>query len=134
MLARLCGQLGYPSSGEAVARRLGNLAGRSDHFVLVAAAGDEPIGWVHAFVAHRLESGPFVEVGGMVVSQPHRGRGVGTALLARAERWARRQGVKIIRLRSNVVRERTHEFYADKGYAKTKTSFLFEKELRRDAG
>lgn len=129
-LARLCGQLGYPSSAEAVARRLGELAGRSDHFVLVAVdEGEKPVGWVHAFVARRVESDTFVEVGGMVVSQSHRGQGIGTELLARAEQWAEGQGVGIVRLRSNVVRERAHVFYADRGYERTKTSFVFQKNL-----
>jgi hypothetical protein len=34
------------------------------------------VGWIHAFVAHGIESDAFAEIGGMVVSQKHRGIGI----------------------------------------------------------
>ena len=130
-LGELCVELGYPSSGEAVARRLNDFLGHDDHLVLVAInADDKPIGWIHAVVAHRIESDAFVELGGLVVSESQRGRGIGTALLAKAEQWARKRGAKVIRVRSNVVRERAQVFYLETGYKQTKTTHVFQKNLR----
>lgn len=129
-MAELCRELGYPSSGVAVAARLARFAGQEDHVVVVAAddAG-EPVGWIHAFVAHRVESDPFVELGGMVVAEVHRGQGIGKRLLHEVEEWAKARQVKTIRVRSNVVRERAHRFYIRAGYRSSKTSHVFQKSL-----
>lgn len=129
-LSELCGELGYPSSTKAVVGRLRDLAGRDDHFLLVAAdADDQPVGWVHAFIHHLMAADSFAQVGGMVVKESCRGCNIGTTLLARAEQWARKKGSKEIRLRSNIVREQTHGFYISRGYAIVKTSHLFQKKL-----
>jgi GNAT superfamily N-acetyltransferase len=130
-LADLCGELGYPSSAQDVADRLQRFVDRQDHLVLVAVDdSDEPVGWIHAFVAYRVESDPFVEIGGMVVAEDFRGVGIGSQLLDKAEEWARSQQVTAIRVRSNVVRERAHRFYLRAGYSQTKTSQVFQKPLR----
>ena len=69
-LAELAGQLGYPALPEQIARRLAALGDSQADFVLVAADGaGRPIGWVHAFMALRLESDAFGELGGMVVAE-----------------------------------------------------------------
>lgn len=129
-LTELCGQLGYPAVPEEVARRLTALSGRPDHAVLVAVdEADRPVAWVHVGEVHRLESGPFAEVGGLVVDEPVRGSGIGGRLMAEAEAWARERGVLVLRVRSNVTRTRTHEFYARLGYSRRKTSHVFEKSL-----
>jgi GNAT superfamily N-acetyltransferase len=129
-IAGLCGELGYPSSTTQVAARLSQIAGRDDHLVLVAVnEADDPVGWVHACVVRRVESDPFVELGGMVVSGPHRGRGIGAQLLGMSEEWARSRGAVAVRVRSNVVRERAHGFYMRAGYEHLKTSHVFVKRL-----
>ena len=131
-LAVLCGELGYPSSAQEIIERLSHFLDREDHFVLVATDNsDTPVGWIHAFVAHRVETDAFAEIGGMVVSEEHRGTGIGKQLLGKAEEWARSQKVRAIRVRSNVVRERAHDFYERAGYKQTKTSHVFQKPLQR---
>ena len=130
-LAVLCGELGYPSSAQEIVERLSHFLGREDHFVLVATDNsDTPVGWIHAFVAHRVETDAFAEIGGMVVSEKHRGTGIGTQLLGKAEEWARSQEVRAIRVRSNVARQRAHDFYKRAGYKQTKTSHVFQKPLQ----
>jgi len=129
-LAELCRELGYPSSTTEVAERLSHMVDHDDHFVLVAANDvDEPVGWVHAYVARRVESDVFVELGGMVVSGARRGAGIGSQLLREAEDWARSRHAAAMRVRSNVVRERAHQFYIRAGYAHSKTSHVFVKRL-----
>ncbi len=129
-LAKLCGEMGYPSSASEVAARLLTLADQDDHWLLVATdVQDKPIGWVHAHLSYRLVVEVFAELGGLVVSEAHRGQGIGERLLAEAESWAKDLGVSIFRVRSNAVRERAHQFYLRAGYEQFKTSFVFEKAL-----
>lgn len=129
-LAILCGELGYPSSASDVAERLSHFAHHNDHLVLIATDDkNQPIAWVHAFVAHRVESDRFVELGGMVVSESHRDTGIGGQLLVKAEEWATAQGAQAVRVRSHIARERAHQFYLRAGYEHSKTSHLFQKTL-----
>jgi len=46
-----------------------------------------------------------------------------------AEQWARVHGFALMRVRSNVVRERAHRFYEREGYARVKTQAVFRKAL-----
>jgi GNAT superfamily N-acetyltransferase len=130
-LAVLCGELGYPSSAKEIVERLSHFLDREEHFVLVATNdSDTPVGWIHAFIAYRVETNTFAEIGGMVVSEYHRGTGIGTELLKMAEEWARSHKVRVIRVRSNIVRERAHVFYERAGYLQSKTSHIFQKPLQ----
>jgi GNAT superfamily N-acetyltransferase len=132
-LADLSGELGYPAAGAAVAQRLAVLLDRGDHAVLVAEGAEGSVlGWVHVFVTHRLESPSFAELGGLVVSEGVRGRGIGRDLVVAAERWARGRGLTAIRVRSNVVREEAHAFYRRMGYETLKEQAVFRKILGSD--
>ena len=44
-----------------------------------------------------------------------------------AEAWAVAQGLGKVRVRCNVVRERTHRFYEREGFVVTKTQKIFDK-------
>ena len=129
-IAHLAGQLGYPASATQMENRLGNLLGVAGNAVFVAEGGDGDIlGWTHVFVSHRLTSGPVAELGGLVVEELSRSARVGTALMEAAEAWARDQGCATLRVRSNVVRRRAHEFYHRLGYSRTKRQSVLEKPL-----
>ena len=139
-VADLCTQLGYPSTGSDVAPRFRAIAALADHAVFVAeddarVVGDElapppVIGWVHVCAGMLvLESDPWAEIGGLVVDERVRGRGVGDQLLAAAEAWAREEGYAQVRLRSNVIREAAHDFYRRRGYQVFKTQLNFRKAL-----
>jgi GNAT superfamily N-acetyltransferase len=129
--AELAGQLGYPTTAAQVGERLRRAAGQPDAALLVAeAAAGRVVGWAHAFGVYLLESEPYAELGGLVVDERERGRGVGRALLAAVEGWAREGGFASVRLRSNVVRERAHAFYERLGYERVKTQHCFRRELR----
>jgi len=129
-LAELCAELGYPAEEAEIASRLLALAKRDDHAVLVAAdEQDIPIAWVHVHLSHRIMADAFAELGGIVVSEEHRGKGIGEQLLAEAERWGIKQGVDFFRVRSNAERKRAHPFYLRAGYRLSKTSYVFDKSL-----
>jgi GNAT superfamily N-acetyltransferase len=60
-------------------------------------------------------------------AQAQRSGGVGAALVAAAEEWARVKSCARLRVRSNVVRERTHRFYERLGYRVVKSLKVFDK-------
>jgi GNAT superfamily N-acetyltransferase len=131
-LAVLCGQLGYPASAGQVRQRLDELLQVEDHAVLVAEGPDgQVIGWVHVFVRQLLVVDRHAELGGLVVDEGHRGRGVGRLLMETAEDWASARGCEALYMRSKVVREQAHRFYEGIGYDLIKRSCVFLKELGR---
>ncbi len=129
-LADLCTQLGYPTGTDEVAKRLSVLERRDDTVIYVAETADgQVIGWVQACLTHLLIVPRHAEIGGLVVDEGWRGRGVGRQLMAAAEQWARQQGCAELRLRSNITRAEAHRFYEALGYRRIKTSLTFQKEL-----
>lgn len=126
-VARLSGQLGYPMGPATARERLDALAhgGRDAIFVATNEEG-AIIGWVHVFGAQHFVTEPFAEVGGLIVDEAQRGRGIGRVLLARAEDWAREHRYARLRVRSNTVRTRAHQFYRHHGYELRKTQGVFE--------
>jgi (aminoalkyl)phosphonate N-acetyltransferase len=127
--AALCTQLGYPMDAAAVLARMTQIAGDAHRAVLVACMDDVVVGWIDLSVEYHLQSEPAALIGGLVVAEAARGRGIGRQLCKAAEEWARAQGVARLRVRSNAIRERAHAFYLRDGYARVKTSAVFEKTL-----
>lgn len=129
-IAALCQQLGYPSSREQVQRRLHQLEQDEDHAVYVAERPDGcVVGWVHVYIRKLVVADQYVEIGGLVVDEGYRGRGVGRLLMEWAERWSRGKGGQVVQIRSNVIRKEAHHFYKGIGYSNVKTQLTFRKDL-----
>jgi GNAT superfamily N-acetyltransferase len=129
-IALLCQQLGYPASLEDVQRRLARIQQDEQHAIHVAEpSGGSVIGWVHVFVRPLVVVGLHAEIGGLVVDEGYRRRGVGQLLMQQAEKWACERGCRAVYLRSNVVRKEAHAFYAGIGYRNIKQSLTFRKDL-----
>jgi predicted N-acetyltransferase YhbS len=128
-VAQLSGQLGYPSTAEEAVERLRAVKRYSEHAVYVAEANGRLVGWIHVFARPSLTTEPSAEVAGLVVDEHCRGCGIGQALMSEAERWAKEEGCRSVRLRSNVSRLRAHAFYERLGYEAIKTSKSFCKFL-----
>lgn len=130
VLARLAGELGYPTTADEVLGRLQHLLGDPEHALFVTEDAHAGVtGWIHVFIGHRLESGSFAEIGGLVVAEGRRGSGAGARLVAAAESWALERGLTEIRVRSNVVREGAHRFYERLGYRRVKSQAVFARDL-----
>jgi GNAT superfamily N-acetyltransferase len=127
--ARLAGQLGYPCDVVEVRRRLAGLCTNREHAVLVAQLDGPVAGWVEVRASQVLFQDASAEIVGLVVEEALRGRGIGAALVRAAETWARSCGYSRIRVRSNVVRTETHEFYERLGYVRAKTQLVFERGI-----
>jgi GNAT superfamily N-acetyltransferase len=129
-LAALATQLGYPTTREEALQRLRKLSAPELHAVFVAeTAGGAVAGWVHVSANHLIESATRAEVNGLIVDEGRRSAGAGKLLLDEAERWAREHGCSVVNLRSNVIRERAHQFYLRNGYEHYKTQKAFRKKL-----
>jgi GNAT superfamily N-acetyltransferase len=128
-LAALAGELGYPTSPEAL---LGRLAGLhpTDAAVFVSTdADDGPTGWCQIELHRSLVSPMSAMLLGLVVGEGHRSAGIGAALLAAAEGWARARGCQRLVVATRITRERAHRFYAREGYEVSKTSYFLTKAL-----
>lgn len=130
-IARLTGELGYPLDAATMEDRLRAILLLPQHRVTVAQDGHGGLlGWIA--IEHRLtlESGERIEIVGLVVDAAARGTGIGRALVADGEQWARAQGFESIGVRSNVAREHSHPFYENLGYARVKTQHVYRKVLK----
>lgn len=128
-IAPLSTELGYPATAAEVAGRLAGILPDATQLVAVAEVAGQVVGWIHAACYLTVEVGATVEIRGLVVGEGKRSAGLGRALVEHAEGWARRRGVPVIRVRSNVVRAGAHAFYARLGYAPVKTQHVFSKRL-----
>lgn len=128
-IARLTVQLGYEVEASIVGARLSRMLSRPDHQFFVAEDDGRVVGWLHAAIAEFVEVEEFVVIGGLVVDERHRRKGVGRLLMCRAEDWARTHGCSIVRLWSSVSRTAAHVFYQELGYRKIKTQYSFVKSF-----
>ncbi len=127
-LADLSTQLGYPSTEAQVRERL-RLLEDPERELLVALAADGLAGFIDVHVQRVVESDPYGEVGGLVVGAPHRGAGLGAALLAAAADWSRARGLKRLWIRANLARVGPHEFYEAIGCRTVKDQRVYEYPL-----
>jgi len=127
-LADLATQLGYPSTPEQLASRLAALGG-AGHAVFVAEEDGKVAGWIHVLARQHLETDPFSEIGGLVVDEACRGRGVGPVLVDAAVAWAREHGFGELRVRSNLIRTDAHRFYEREGFERRKTQVVLGRRL-----
>jgi GNAT superfamily N-acetyltransferase len=130
-LAELTTQLGYPTRPQETEERLRDLASQPENAVLVAEDEAAVIGWIHVAGSHSLEMEPCAVILGLVIDESRRGQGTGAALVEAAVDWAARHGFRTLRVRSNVVRERTHAFYERLGFARTKSQVVLVRPVDR---
>jgi GNAT superfamily N-acetyltransferase len=126
-IAALTGELGYPTTTEAMLARMQMRP--ETEAVFVATTDHEVIAWIQTGITWSLEAGSFAEIRGLVVAASHRSGGIGASLVAAAEQWATSRGMDRLRVRSNVIRERTHRFYERLGFTLTKSQKTFDKKL-----
>jgi ribosomal protein S18 acetylase RimI-like enzyme len=122
-LSELAGQLGYqrtPNEIEAWIERSGG-----SMVALVAGVGGVVVGWLEAHEVDLLQSPRSVEIGGLVVAEGMRDKGVGRQLVDAASLWAKERGHESLEVRSNIVRDGAHDFYEGLGFKRVKTSYTF---------
>jgi N-acetylglutamate synthase-like GNAT family acetyltransferase len=92
-IAKLCHQLGYPTSSEAVQQRCQTIQANNCHIIYVAIANEEVVGWVHGHLCDLVITPPQIIILGLVVDAQHRGCGIGRLLLQHIENGLKRKVV-----------------------------------------
>lgn len=124
----LAGQLGYEVPLAHVERQLRRCDDERAIFVaIVPRVG--VVGWIAVSLVEAITDSGRADINGLVVEDEYRGNRIGRLLVEAAEAWARRRNCTSMRLVSNVVRERAHEFYKRLGYDVLKTQHAFKKHL-----
>jgi GNAT superfamily N-acetyltransferase len=121
-IAALIVALGYDATAADVRRRVAALR-KDGQDVLVAEKGKlAGVLTTHVTaVLHRPR--PVGRISMMVVAEDMRGAGIGTALVAEAEKRLRAKGCGMVEVTSNVKRLRAHIFYQRLGYERTSQRF-----------
>jgi GNAT superfamily N-acetyltransferase len=111
-LAELITQLGYPTTPEQMQTRLPPLLVEPINGTFVAELDGRVIGMIGLRIdrAHEYD-GVQGRILALVVDESARGKGIGSALVAAGERWARERGAAKIVVTTAKHRERTHDFY-----------------------
>lgn len=122
-------QLGYDLEPDDVRARLAAVLDATGHAVLVSDRAGQVIALLHLYARPALEKPPEVVVQALVVDARDRQGGVGKAMMAAAERWARDHGFHSVALTSHIKRACAHAFYAALGYHIAATSHLLRKAL-----
>jgi GNAT superfamily N-acetyltransferase len=125
----LIGQLGYPPEAEVLRRRMSMYLAASDLTVIVAELESRVVGVASGGAQRILAYDGSFELGILVVEENARGKGVGKALLAAFEDWARGNGAKSIRLGSRDWRVDAHRFYEREGYHLDKIHHIMRKDF-----
>jgi GNAT superfamily N-acetyltransferase len=129
-IAELSGQLGYPTTKAQMAARVKSALRMKNGGCFVAENKTHGvIGWVHVSITPLLEVERRAEINGLVVAEQARSQGAGAKLLQAAEQWAQKMRCAGMSVRSNVLRERAHNFYLRQGYEHYKTQKAFRKTL-----
>ena len=123
-VARLLGQLGYPSTSRAFQRRLKNLGAGRD-LILVAVEDHLVVGFVSLHLIPLVhEDGSLVRVTALVVDGSFRNKGIGRKLVSTAESHTRKMGAVKAEITSNETRKGAHRFYLEMGYQEYRKRFL----------
>lgn len=99
------------------------------HIIFVYEYENKVVGYIHLQYYITLNLDPYVEVLELCVDENYRGLGIGKKLLLKAEQWTKENHKKGIRLGSNAIRVKAHEFYKHLGYVNYKDHKIFKKEL-----
>jgi len=131
-VSTLVGQLGYTRSEQEIRDWIA-AADASRQAALVACYGGEVAGWIEVSIERHLQSAPLALIGGLVVAEGLRGKGIGRELCRAAEAWAWKHAVEKVRVTSRSTRIDAHRFYTRDGYGVVKTSLIFEKDRPKQA-
>jgi len=137
-IASLTIEPGYYATEAEMASRILKLLHESSA-VFVSELDGAIAGWLHVCLVRRLVClvrrlivEPFAEMGGLVVGEKFRRRGVGKALVEAAQRWAREQSVARLRVRTNQVRADAKAFYEHLGFQSVKSQAVFDLPLVKE--
>ena len=119
-LARLCTQLGYPADVADMPGRLERLRADSKARAFVAVTVGEVVGMATVHLRDVMNhDAPIAQLTLLVVDENARAKGIGRALVERAETWAQERGARRMAVTTALDRAGAHAFYERVGYSHT---------------
>ncbi len=127
-LADLMTQLGYETRTSEMQMRMEAILSNKNYATFVAVNEGKVCGMIGTFTCYTYEhNSPSARILALVVLEEMRGRGVGQALIAAAERDLAQRNIRRVAVDARFERKEAHEFYEKLGY--TRNGFRFVKEL-----
>lgn len=108
--------LGYDYPLERTQKRLEAILRQPENRLWIAELEGRPVGYVHAANYDCLYMEPLKNILALAVDGAAQRQGVGRALVAAVEAWARESGCAGVRLVSGMDRQGAHLFYEACGY------------------
>ncbi len=121
--------MGYEFSPENTAENLKNTLEKDYEAVFVAQDDESVLGYIHIAEYGLLFAEKGVNVLGIAVAPEYVCKGIGRALMNKAEEWASERGAAYVRLVSGESRKGAHAFYEKCGYTSNKMQKNFKKKL-----
>lgn len=128
-ITSLSDELGYNPTSEQIKSKIVRFSSNENDQIYIAEENKQVVGWMHISLVEPLESVQFVEVRGIVVDKNYRGQGIGSQLIKFAEKWANEKQCNKVRIRTNIMRIETRDYYSKLGFKSMKTQEVFEKKL-----
>lgn len=122
-------ELGYPTTVEQMASRIGEIFHCDNHWTLVAEFETKVVGYIGMSLNYFWErDGKYLRIQALVVSENHRKSGIGRKLLEASEVLAKQHGAVAIQLNCSNREQRraAHKFYADNAFKATSTGYVKE--------
>jgi len=127
-LADLMIQLGYETRASEMQMRMETIRADKNYATFVAVSKGKVCGMIGTYTCYTYEhNSPSGRILALVVSDKMRGRGIGHALIAAAERDLAQKNISRVAVNTRFERKEAHEFYEKAGY--TRNGFRFAKEL-----
>ncbi len=124
-------QLGYEYGLEKTRKKLEILLANPKDKIFVAEANNNVVGYIHAIDYDVIYAPHCKNIMGIAVLKEYERNGIGKALLAHIENWAKETGAIGVRLVSGEARIDAHSFYNSCGYTSNKSQKNFFKILEK---
>lgn len=95
--------------------------------IFVAVIDCDVVGYVHANDYDTIYAPHMKNIMGIAVNKNYKRQGIGKALLAKVEQWAKESGAYGVRLVSGEMRTEAHAFYRHCGYGNERHQINFKK-------
>ncbi|MEX3671993.1 GNAT family N-acetyltransferase [Paraburkholderia phenoliruptrix] len=116
-IALLLHQLGYEATPALILEKLQLLIPSPSDKIFVATVHDKVVGSISLHVLPLFHAAGYLgRITSMVVDKHHQGAGIGSALIAAAERWFETVGCVKLEVTSGDHRPDAHRFYARHGF------------------
>jgi ribosomal protein S18 acetylase RimI-like enzyme len=127
-LADLMTELGYETRASEMQMRMETILANRNYATFVAVSQGKVCGMIGTYTCYTYEhNSPSARILALVVSEKMRGRGVGQALIAAAEKDLAQKNISRVAVNTHFDRTGAHEFYEKLGYAKN--GYRLVKEL-----